>query len=266
MFLCIYVHSDIKMADVMVQKFSLPFLSCSSCHTQADEQPVTEQRSHQGSEQLEQGTLKTAKDPNNNLNLKNSKLEYEETVSASKVREAQTPSTDPDLQDKDMVYSVANGSPLSEAAADKHGTVQSYLTFDKQERDSSSAKNGQSKGKVSYKSVFEKWASLQSEEQRPSTKRQLSAESAAKCVAVRKRSTVASNKEEPAKLLSHTNPGSQPMKAGLTIRSSCQRQPRRQLFGSTGVFHEVDTHVISKGREVIHRHIHTQRKEFLNNL
>lgn len=247
------------MTDVMVQKVSFPF-SCSPCHAQADEQPLAEQRSHQDIERLVQGTLKAAKDPNKNPNQNNSKLEYKDTVSAFKVREAQASSTDSDLQNTNTGYS-ANGSPHPEPAINTNDTIKTYPTSDKQDRDSSSVESSQSKGKVSYKTVFEKWASLQYEEQRPSTKRQLSAESAAKCVTVRKRSTVASNKEEPAKPLSHTNPGTQPRKAGLPIRSSCQRQPRRQLFSSTGVFHKVDTHVISKGREVTHTHTHTTIKK-----
>lgn len=242
------------MTDVMVQKFSFPH-SPSPCHAKTDEQSVPEQRTHQGIERMERGTLKAAKDPNNNPNQDNSKLKYEDTVSASKVREAHAPSTDPDLQNTDM-GSSANGRPHSEPAASTSGTIKTYLTSEKQNRDSSSVEYSHSKGKVLYKTVFEKWASLQYEE-RPSTKRQLSAESAAKCVTVRKRSTVASNEGEPAKPLSHTNPGTQPRKAGLPIRSPCQRQPRRQLFSSIGVFHKVDIHVISKGKEVTHTHTHT---------
>ncbi|KAI5606825.1 kyphoscoliosis peptidase isoform X1 [Silurus asotus] len=234
------------MTDVMVQKF--PF-SCSPCLSEADEQPIAEQRSHQSINQLEQGTLKAAKDPNNNPNQTNSKLEYEDKVSASKVREAQAPSTDSDLQNIDMVYSE-NGSTHSEPSASPNSPIKSSPTFDKQDRDLSSVENSRSKCQVSYKTVFEKWANLQYEEQRPSTKRQLSAESAAKSVTVRKRTTVASSKEEPAKSLTHTNPGTQLRKAGLPIRLSCQRQPRRQLFTSTGVFHKMDTHVISKGKEL----------------
>ncbi|XP_026998013.2 kyphoscoliosis peptidase [Tachysurus fulvidraco] len=236
------------MTDVMVQKFSFPH-SPSPCHAKTDEQSVPGHGTHQGIERLERGTLKAAKDPNNNPNQHNSKLEYEDTASASKVREAHAPSTDPDLQNTDM-GSSANGRPHSEPAASTNGTIKTYLASEKQNRDSSPVEYSHSKGKVMYKTVFEKWASLQYEEQRPSTKRQLSAESAAKCVTVRKRSTVASNEGEPAKPLSHTNPGTQPRKAGLPIRSPCQRQPRRQLFGSIGVFHKVDTHVISKGKEL----------------
>ncbi|TSW48761.1 Kyphoscoliosis peptidase [Bagarius yarrelli] len=219
------------MTDVMFQKASFPF-SCSPCHTQADKQPVAEQKSV--NVRLEQETLKPAKHPNNSQNQNNSKLQHEDTVSASKVREAHAPSTDPVLHNTDMGYS-ANSSLLSESTVSTNGTIKTHVTSDKKDRDSVSVEKSQAKGKASYKTVFEKWASLQYEEQRPSTKRQLSAESAAKCVTVRKRSTVASNEEEPAKPFTHTNLGTQPRKAGLPIRSSCQRQPRRQLFSSTGL-------------------------------
>ena len=112
-------------------------------------------------------------------------------------------------------------------------------------------------GVVSRRAVFEQWAESLSEE-RPSTKRQLSAESVAKCVSVSKRrDTVVHANTHTSKALTHTSPATKPGKP-LTRRRS-----RKQLFNSTDVFQRVETHAINAGKEVTNTHIqiHTQKTE-----
>ncbi|KAL7890169.1 hypothetical protein AOLI_G00024270 [Acnodon oligacanthus] len=207
-----------KMADAMVQKFSFPF-TCLPCDAQPDEQPITEETRHHGNQLQEPGTQDPSDKPNQEMNTKSA------------------------LKDKKENKSI----------------IKAYLTIDKE--GGASQERGQCHSKphptdsalrsvFSHKNMFEKWASLQCEEQRPSTKRQLSAESEAKCVSMRKRSIATGGRGEPVKPLTHTDPGTQPRKACLPISSSSQRKPRRQLFSSTGVFHKVDTHAISAGREL----------------
>ncbi|XP_066535351.1 kyphoscoliosis peptidase [Hoplias malabaricus] len=211
------------MTHFMVQKFSIP-LTCSPCHTQTNQQPINEEKHHHGNKLQEPAT----NDPNNNPKQGNSEMDNK-------------------------------SAPKDKVSQESKSTIKACVTTDKEGGASQSTGQGHHKphptisvlqGVLSHKTVFEKWASLQGEEQRPSTKRQLSTESAAKCVSVRKRSTVRGSREELVKPLSHTEPGTQPRKACLPTSSSSQRKPRRQLFSSTGVFHKVDTHAISAGREL----------------
>ncbi|TRY60405.1 hypothetical protein DNTS_026832 [Danionella cerebrum] len=88
------------------------------------------------------------------------------------------------------------------------------------------------------------------EEQRPSTKRQLSTESAAKSVSVRKRSTVKKTQEEFVKALSVARSGKRFSKADLPAVSSCQRKPRKLLISSPDIFNNIDALSIQKGREL----------------
>lgn len=103
---------------------------------------------------------------------------------------------------------------------------------------------------VSHKVLLENYEGKLCEEQRPSTKRQLSAESAAKSVSVRKRSTVKKSQEEIVKPLSVASPGTQSGRPYLPAVSSSQRKPRKLLFSSTDIFNKVDTFSIKKGKEV----------------
>ncbi|KAL7877620.1 hypothetical protein SRHO_G00042630 [Serrasalmus rhombeus] len=200
------------MADAMVQKFSFPF-TCLPCDAQPDEQPITEENHHHGNQLQEPGTQDPSDKPNQEMKTKSALKDKKENKSA----------------------------------------IKAYLTTDKE--GGALQKRGQCHSKPrptdsALRNVFEKWASLQSEEQRPSTKRQLSAESEAKCVSVRKRSIATGGRGEPVKPLTHADPGTQPRKACLPISSSSQRKPRGQLFSSTGVFHKVDTHAVSAGKEL----------------
>uniref|UniRef100_W5KYK6 Uncharacterized LOC103044048 n=1 Tax=Astyanax mexicanus TaxID=7994 RepID=W5KYK6_ASTMX len=206
------------MADIMVHKFSFP-LTCPPCHAQPNQQPITEENQHPGNQRQESGSVTLRpKDPKDNPKQANPE-----------------PNKKPTHNDK-------------QSQEECKRTIKAYMISEKEGGAPSKPRPADSV--FSHKTVFEKWESLQYEEQRPSTKRQLSAESAAKCVSVRKRSSVTSSREEPAKPLSPTDPGRQPGKACLPISSSSQRKPRRQLFSSTGVFHKVDTLAISAGREL----------------
>ena len=235
----VFVHGISKMTDVLVQKFSFP-LTCSPCHAQPDQQPIAEEEKHHHGNQVQEPGTKEANEKPKHVNS------VMDTTSA--------------LKDKE----------------EYQGPIKACLTTDKQKgnllqvtgrgRSKPHPADSTSQTAFSHKTVFEKWASLQCEEQRPSTKRQLSAESAAKCVSVRKRSTVTGSRGEPAKPLTRTDPGTQPRKACLPINSSSQRKPRRQLFSSTGVFHKVDTHAISAGREVTHTYTEMQKNSPQMNL
>ncbi|XP_076831514.1 kyphoscoliosis peptidase [Brachyhypopomus gauderio] len=222
------------MTNVMVGKLTIPF-TCPPCHAQSDQQQTTEQ---QRGQVLEPG------DPNQ----ERLELEYKDTKSRPKDREST------DLQSR-----PANGVSDTESTGDSKSAVGAYMTPEKEEGGACLVKKGQLKprptptaleGASPRKTVFEKWAILQCEETRPGTKRQLSAESAAKCVSVRKRSTMKIGQEQPSQVLPHAAPGTQPRKPCLPTSSASQRKPRRQLFSSTGVFHKVDTHAINTGREL----------------
>lgn len=78
------------------------------------------------------------------------------------------------------------------------------------------------------------------EDQRPATKRQLSSESAARTITVVKKSAVRAEAEEP-KL---TKPKA-PLRA-----STEKRRRRKDLFASSEVFHRIDSHAIRTGAEV----------------
>ncbi|KAL2098752.1 hypothetical protein ACEWY4_005232 [Coilia grayii] len=97
-------------------------------------------------------------------------------------------------------------------------------------------------GVVSKRVVFEQWAEALGTEERPSTKRQLSAESVAKCVSVSKRRDAVPHADTHASK-AHA-PAAQPGKPLPPQRT------RKQLFKSTDVFQRLDTHTISAGKEL----------------
>lgn len=80
------------------------------------------------------------------------------------------------------------------------------------------------------------------EDQRPATKRQLSSESAARTITAVKKSAVRTEAEEPK----HPKP-----KTHLGQRTSTEKRRRRKdLFASSEVFHRIDSHAIRTGAEV----------------
>lgn len=84
------------------------------------------------------------------------------------------------------------------------------------------------------------------EDQRPSAKRQLSSESAAKTVSVVKKSAVRTNAEDQPKLCTGLGLGVWPCKAPAAGKS----RRRRDLFTDTEVFRKVDLHVLQAGAQV----------------
>lgn len=80
------------------------------------------------------------------------------------------------------------------------------------------------------------------EDQRPATKRQLSSESAARTITAVKKSAVRTEAEDPKQPKPKTHLG-QKVSPG-------KRRRRKDLFASSEVFHRIDSHVIRTGAEV----------------
>lgn len=80
------------------------------------------------------------------------------------------------------------------------------------------------------------------EDQRPATKRQLSSESAARTITAVKKSAVRTETEEPKPPKPKTHPGQ-------TV-SPEKRRRRKDLFTSSEVFHRIDSHAVRTGAEV----------------
>lgn len=78
------------------------------------------------------------------------------------------------------------------------------------------------------------------EDQRPATKRQLSSESAARTITAVKKSAVRTEAEEPKHPKPKTHVGQRAEK----------RRRRKDLFASSEVFHRIDAHAIRTGAEV----------------
>lgn len=105
---------------------------------------------------------------------------------------------------------------------------------------------------LSRQSVFEKLL-VESEDQRPAAKRQLSSESAARTITVVKKSAVRQEAEEPRRLKPKSFTG---QRVSLCAGAAGKRRRRKDLFTSSEVFHRVDSHVIRTGAEVTTRTQH----------
>ncbi|KAG7235783.1 hypothetical protein INR49_002170 [Caranx melampygus] len=94
--------------------------------------------------------------------------------------------------------------------------------------------------------TFEKLM-VESEDQRPATKRQLSSESAARTISVVKKSAVRKEAEEQRQFKPKTHLGQKvvPCAAGTE-----KRKRRKDLFTNSEVFHRIDDHVIRTGAEL----------------
>ncbi|KAK2892217.1 kyphoscoliosis peptidase [Channa argus] len=90
--------------------------------------------------------------------------------------------------------------------------------------------------------------SVESEDQRPVAKRQLSLESAARTITVVKKSTVRKEAEEQRQLKPKAQLG-QKAAAG-------KRRRRKDLFTNSEVFHRVDSHVIRAGAELREKRVY----------
>ncbi|TNM96079.1 hypothetical protein fugu_017162 [Takifugu bimaculatus] len=84
--------------------------------------------------------------------------------------------------------------------------------------------------------------SVDGEDQRPATKRQLSSESAARTITVVKKSAVRTEAEEPKPPKPKTHPGQR--------AAPEKRRRRKDLFASSEVFHRIDSHAIRTGAEL----------------
>lgn len=97
---------------------------------------------------------------------------------------------------------------------------------------------------VSRRSIFEK-LTVETEDQRPAAKRQLSSESAAKTITVVKKSAVRKEADEQRQQKSHLGQRGTPCGA-----KTGKRKCRKDLFTTSEVFHRVDSHVIRAGAEL----------------
>lgn len=99
---------------------------------------------------------------------------------------------------------------------------------------------------LSRQSVFEKLA-VESEDQRPAAKRQLSSESAARTITVVKKSAVRKEAEDQRHLKPKAHLGQRVSPCGVVAG---KRRRQKDLFTNSEVFHRVDSHVIGAGAEV----------------
>lgn len=88
--------------------------------------------------------------------------------------------------------------------------------------------------------------SVDGEDQRPAAKRQLSSESAARTVAVVKKSAVRNEAEDQPRPDAPPGQGAWPRGATATGKRKC----RRDLFTDAEVFRRVDSHVLQAGAQV----------------
>ncbi|KAM3594397.1 uncharacterized protein V6R79_007212 [Siganus canaliculatus] len=102
----------------------------------------------------------------------------------------------------------------------------------------------------SRQTVFEK-LTVESEDQRPVAKRQLSTESASRTITVVKKSTVRKEAEELRLLKPKAQLGQKvsPCSVAAAVAEG-KRKRRKDLFTSTDVFHRIDSHVIRTGAEL----------------
>ncbi|XP_038584700.1 kyphoscoliosis peptidase [Micropterus salmoides] len=99
---------------------------------------------------------------------------------------------------------------------------------------------------LSRQSVFEK-LTVESEDQRPAAKRQLSSESAARTITVVKKSAVTKEAEEQRHLKPKVHLGQRVSPCPMAVG---KRRRRKDLFTNSEVFHRVDSHVIRAGAEL----------------
>lgn len=100
---------------------------------------------------------------------------------------------------------------------------------------------------LSRRSVFEK-LTVESDDQRPAAKRQLSSESAARTITVVKKSAVRKEAEEQRHLKPKAHLG---QRASPCPAAAGKRRRRKDLFPNSEVFHRVDSHAIRTGAEVM---------------
>lgn len=104
-----------------------------------------------------------------------------------------------------------------------------------------------SQGAVLPRQNISEKLTVESEDQRPAAKRQLSSESAARTITVVKKSAVRKEAEEQRHLKPKAHLG---QRASPCAVAAGQRSRRKDLFTNSDVFHRVDSHVIRAGAEL----------------
>lgn len=198
-------------------------------HPTSNQKPVTTDKSRQPDETL---ILKVTTDSNNDTQKQNFDLKLQNNVMKCKIQH------EPGSQE---IQNKGKEEKNTEACLNKNsdpGGAQSV-----EQNPSFTTISSQA---LPLKETLENFEGKLCEDQRPSTKRQLSAESAAKSVSVRKRSTVKKCHEETVKPL--IIPSTQT--ARHYVPAVSQRKPRKLLFSTTEIFNKIDTFAIEKGKEV----------------
>uniref|UniRef100_A0A8C1RX92 Kyphoscoliosis peptidase-like n=1 Tax=Cyprinus carpio TaxID=7962 RepID=A0A8C1RX92_CYPCA len=221
--------------------FSFPLICTDQAQT--DQQPITRENSNRGRQPEE-----TVTDLNSDTDKQNFDLKIENGV---------------------VKYKLQNVSESQQTSMKDENSTKVSLIIKSHRGGSASVEQNDPKplsivpiqeNVVSHKVLLENYEGKLCEEQRPSTKRQLSAESAAKSVSVRKRSTVKKSQEGIVKPLSAASPGTQSGRPYLPAVSTSQRKPRKLLFSSTDIFSKVDTFSIQKGRELREQEVFDAQK------
>lgn len=207
----------------MVEKFSFPLI-CSAIQPQTNQQPVTTDKSHQPDE-----TLKVTTDSNNVTQKQNFDLGKVNVVKCKIQNEPGSHEIENKGRDEKACLNKKSDPGGAQSVEQNHPFATIPLQV------------------LPHKESLENFEGKLCEDQRPSTKRQLSAESAAKSVSVRKRSTVKKCQEETVKPL--IIPGTQTARHYLPAVCS-PRKPRKLLFSTTEIFNKIDTDAIEKGKEV----------------
>ncbi|KAM4625252.1 kyphoscoliosis peptidase [Polymixia lowei] len=202
-------------AEVAIQKFSFPF-SCTTSLSQRDEQ------TQPGCVQGKGLELRARKDS------ATSSDQSPVTIIGALVQNEARAQTNP----KPPLGGVVPAGPV----------VQARLV---------SADATRSAG-VSRRGASEKLV-VESEDQRPAAKRQLSSESAARTVAVVKKSAVRKETEDGVQK-PKPRPGQRVTLCDLGVAAG-KKKCRKDLFSSSEVFHRVDAHAIRAGSELRERHV-----------
>ncbi|XP_028294577.1 uncharacterized protein ky [Gouania willdenowi] len=127
--------------------------------------------------------------------------------------------------------------------------------------DTENHESPKSKAEALQSAVLARWGAFEkstseSEDQRPATKRQLSSESAARTIAVVKKSALRKDVEEQ-RLLQPKAQLEQKTAACAAVKG--RRKRRKDLFTNSEFFHKVDSHVIRAGAELKERCVYDMK-------
>ncbi|KPP72706.1 kyphoscoliosis peptidase-like, partial [Scleropages formosus] len=159
----------------------------------------------------------------------------------------------PDDQNKQTAQVLSLAKDVSQVSLDAEGALPVYQEWHLEVLERNSAKKsspGGPGGMVSRRTVFEKWTDKEKEAQRPSTKRQLSAESATHTVRVVKKATIGKEEHTPRQVEAKLQDPPTAGICGSPMVGGQRRKKRKDLFSSTEIFREVDTLTINTGKEL----------------